>query len=104
MIRLIRVRDSFDENIKVTGAIFCHVSKIVPWVQLINSITWGNQKWVGAIPIFTPRATEINLLKEDITILDVILIKIKPDKIIKIDARAWVIKYLIDASDLEDDG
>ena len=88
------------ENIRINGAIFCQVRRISPWIQLINSITWGNQKWVGAIPDFTPRAIRIKLLKELILLkgenLKVeILAKIKMD-----EASACVRKYLIDASEI----
>jgi len=58
-----RIGHMWDENIRTIGAIFCQVKRIAPWAQSINSITWGNQKWVGAIPIFTPKAIEINLLE-----------------------------------------
>lgn len=37
---------------KIMGAIFCHVIKIMLLIQFRPSITIGNQKWNGAIPIF----------------------------------------------------
>jgi len=69
------------------------------WNQLINSITCGNQKWVGAIPAFTPRAIEIKLLEGSIEFRGRnLIIEIPANTIIK-DARAWVKKYLIEASE-----
>jgi len=56
-----RIKKSKHENSRIIGAIFCQVKRIIAWVQLINSITWGNQKWVGAIPIFTPKEIVIKL-------------------------------------------
>jgi hypothetical protein len=37
------------------GAIFCQVIKIKLFIQLIPSITPGNQKWKGAAPLFRRR-------------------------------------------------
>jgi hypothetical protein len=49
-----------DEEVKRTiGAIFCQVRRVVAWAQLINSITCGNQRWVGAIPAFAAIAIKI---------------------------------------------
>lgn len=43
----------FMQNIKIIkGAIFCHVIKIIFLIQSIPSITFGNQKWKGATPLF----------------------------------------------------
>ena len=88
------------ENIRINGAIFCQVRRINPWTQLISSITWGNQKWVGAIPDFTPRAIRIRLLKEFILLKgENLKVEILPK--IKIDeASACVKKYLIEASEI----
>ena len=41
------------------GANFCHVIKISLFVQFIFSITFGNQKWNGAAPIFIINVTQI---------------------------------------------
>jgi len=49
-----------EEVIKIIGAIFCQVRRIQAWVHSIKSITWGNQKWVGAIPAFV--ANEIKII------------------------------------------
>lgn len=41
------------------GAIFCQVNKINEEFQLIPSITFGNQKWKGAIPVLIIKGKEI---------------------------------------------
>ena len=65
-------------------------------------MTWGSQKWRGAAPIFIPIPTIKKVCLISIKLLE-LLKKIKDaDIIIIIDARAWVIKYLILAS--EEDG
>jgi hypothetical protein len=102
-IRIVKIRVSLEENIRAIGAIFCQVNKITPLVQLINSMTWGNQEWVGAIPILIPRDTEIKLLRGVIKLTEEDLINSSPDRMIKTEARAWVIKYLMAASELEGD-
>jgi hypothetical protein len=61
MTKINKINKLLAGNNRVKGAIFCHVRRIAPLFQLISSITWGNQKWVGAIPDFTPRAVVINL-------------------------------------------
>ena len=85
------------------GAIFCHVIKIILLIQLKPSITIGNQKWKGAIPVF--------IIKEDAKIILIFELKFniifhsikKENKIIEnnriLDARAWVRKYFSDASE-----
>jgi hypothetical protein len=42
---------------KIIGAIFCQVIKIKLFIQFRPSITFGNQKWKGATPLF--------IIKED---------------------------------------
>jgi len=85
------------------GAIFCHVIKIILLIQFKPSITIGNQKWKGAIPVF--------IIKEDAKIILIFELKFniifhsikKENKIIEnnriLDARAWVRKYFSDASE-----
>lgn len=41
---------------KTIGAIFCHVKIIKQFIQFNPSITSGNQKWNGAIPILVNKA------------------------------------------------
>jgi hypothetical protein len=101
IIRIIKIKDSLEEKIRVRGAIFCQVNKIAPWVQLISSITWGNQKWVGAIPALIPSEIEIKLLWGETRFVEENLARVRPEKMITTEARAWVIKYLIAASDLD---
>jgi len=40
---------------RIIGAIFCQVIKIKLLIQFNPSITLGNQKWKGAIPLFNIR-------------------------------------------------
>jgi len=41
---------------RTMGVIFCHVRISKQFIQLSPSITSGNQKWNGVIPIFVSRA------------------------------------------------
>jgi gamma-glutamyl phosphate reductase len=43
----------------VRGPSFCHVLKIMQLIHDIDAITDGNQKWHGAIPIFSMIAAMI---------------------------------------------
>lgn len=72
--------------------------------QLIPSITFGNQKWKGAVPIFNINVKEIIIghnsekyviWKEKLLIIIKEIIK---NNIIE-DDRAWIIKYLIEDSE-----
>jgi hypothetical protein len=47
---------------RIIGAIFCQVRISKQFIQSIPSITSGNQKWNGAIPIFV-RSAEFILSK-----------------------------------------
>lgn len=86
---------------KIIGAIFCHVSKIKLLNQFNPSITSGNQKWKGAAPIFVNNAELVIIikywfkLKKKDEFIDIIIILNK----INIEAKVWVKKYLIDASE-----
>jgi len=84
--------------IKSIGAIFCQVRMKRVWIHLDVWITWGSQKWRGAAPILIERANKIRGLIKEIE-LEEFKENIKIDiKIIKIDAKAWAIKYLIEVS------
>lgn len=41
------------------GAIFCHVSRIIPDISVIPCVTSGTQKWNGDRPNFIVRAVVI---------------------------------------------
>ena len=77
-----------EENIITIGAIFCHVKRMDPWNQLINSITCGNQKCVGDIPNLIARAIEINLLVDSKLLKDSIFKILREEKMIISEARA----------------
>lgn len=86
------------EEIRTNGAIFCHVKIMLHCAQLEIFITWGNQKWNGAIPILTLSAIKIIIIElissiETVDILSNSLVKINI-----IDAIACTIKYLIAVS------
>lgn len=83
------------------GAIFCHVKIIKQFIQFNPSITSGNQKWNGAAPILVKRA-ELNIIIMQLfnNQRGLKFIDIKTIANIKIvDAKAWVMKYFIDASE-----
>lgn len=51
---------------RIIGAIFCQVIKIKLLIQFKPSITFGNQKWKGATPLF--------IINEDAKIILIILL------------------------------
>lgn len=83
------------------GAIFCQVKRIRDIIQSNPLITSGNQKWSGAAPIFSRRATwrikDVTRFKFSEKFF--LLVKIIRDKIKIIEAIVWVRKYLIAASE-----
>ena len=83
------------------GVIFCHVNKIKQFNQFNPSITSGNQKWNGAIPILVNKAEfKINIIVLSIffIIKNLLESKISENKRIR-EAKAWVRKYFRDLSD-----
>jgi len=87
---------------RTIGAIFCHVNTNKQFNQSSPSITSGNQKWKGAIPIFVRSLEFIVIINVDwINVLEAILvlfiIMIIDIRII-VDAIACVMKYLIEDS------
>lgn len=86
---------------KIIGVIFCHVNKIKQLNQLSPSITSGNQKWNGAIPILVNKAEfKINIIEFSMffIIKNLLESKISENKRIK-EAKAWVKKYFSDLSE-----
>lgn len=88
----------FRDAIKIMGAIFCHVNTIKAWIQDKLIITWGNQKWRGAIPAFNAKAVASKASDTSKLILSLLANNIIAGKIKKIEASAWARKYLIAAS------
>jgi len=82
------------KEIRSIGAIFCQINKIKDCLQLVYSITWGNQKWKGAIPAFIESArvktTEYGLKSNFVGARS-----IKVIRIIITEAIAWLRKYLM---------
>lgn len=83
---------------KSRGASFCQVNKIKHWDQRRLIIIFGNQKCRGGIPAFMIIAKKINISIASIfnamereRFMATLTINI-------IDARAWIKKYLIEAS------
>lgn len=85
--------------IRVMGATFCQVRIIIICIHLVVWITWGNQKWKGAAPILIDRAKVVNKLGKNIEFSEFKEKNIAEEKIIKTDAIAWAIKYLIAVSE-----
>lgn len=95
---IIRVLDCVLYSVIISsdnGANFCHVDKIIQFVQDSEAITDGYQKWHGAIPNLISMATVITHIG---TICDIGWYSILMPRSINIDPRAWDKKYLIDAS------
>ncbi len=85
------------------GAIFCHVIRIILLIQFKPSITMGNQKWNGAIPVFIIREeAKITLILELKFVIIFHSIK-KENKMIEnnniLEAKACVKKYFKEASE-----
>ena len=85
------------------GDNFCHVSKIRPEDRGIPCVTFGTQKWNGAIPSFMVRAIVMSIeatgLNSFITVHWPENIRLMMTAIINsIEAVDWVKKYLVDAS------
>ena len=50
------------------GAIFCHVSRIIPDMSVIPCVTSGTQKWNGDRPSFIVRAVVITVSYTHLTL------------------------------------
>lgn len=87
---------------RTIGAIFCQVITSKQFNQSSPSITSGNQKWNGAIPIFVSKEEFILSKNVDWLFMFVnrflFIISIITDMRITVEAAAWTIKYLIDDS------
>lgn len=84
--------------IKITiGASFCQVIRIKLVFQFNPSITSGNQKWNGAAPIFVNRTDSIKIVLVHSPTISIVKMEI----ISTVEAKACVIKYLIDDSVLK---
>ena len=86
------------EETRTNGAIFCHVKIIAHCAQLEIFITWGNQKWKGAIPILILRAIKIIITDLISNLEGSIVLSISLVKISIREAIAWTIKYLMAVS------
>jgi len=85
------------EVIIISGAIFCQEIKIPLLNHLDLIITWGNQKWNGAIPDLIKSEIIISILDKKKK-LAFIHISHTAMIMIIIEAKACEIKYLIAAS------
>lgn len=87
----------------IKGAIFCHVINNKIDFQFKPSVTLGNQKWKGALPIFIAIAEAINIMKNSFKLLvNFNLLNIKNNKTENKkteEVRAWVKKYFKEASE-----
>lgn len=91
---LLRISVIFRYEVKVRGAIFWTVDNKKAWGHRKPSITWGNQKGNGALPIF--KSSE-NKMSDNLII--VIEINKNPEEINKADPIGWIKKYLRAASE-----
>lgn len=84
---------------KTMGAIFCHVKINKQFIQSRPSITSGNQKWNGAIPIFVKSLEFIINRYVDWRFIFVVILELFISRIIDIrmivEAIDCTIKYLI---------
>lgn len=79
---------------KVKGAIFWTVDSKYTWGHVSPSITWGNQKWNGALPIFNNKENKIKVILKKVKEKDKNL-----DEIKRAEPKAWIRKYLRAASE-----
>lgn len=93
----IKVYVVIEEDKIITGAIFCHVVRIIINGQLSPIITEGNQKWAGAAPILI-----IILIKNNIKITFIcegenwmVEDNTNIEEINTPEPTAWAKKYLI---------
>lgn len=85
-------------TIRRRGAIFCQVKRIKHCNQFSLLIISGNQKCRGGIPVFNTREKKIKLSSDSIVIsLDNVKLAVAL-MINKIEPKAWIKKYLIEAS------
>jgi len=84
--------------IRSKGAIFCQVKRMKHWVQFNLLIISGNQKCRGGTPAFRIKEKKIRLSRDSI-VISLALIIVKVVLIIsKIEPKAWIKKYLMEAS------
>lgn len=80
------------------GATFCQVKRIRTIGQLIFLATCGNHIWSGAAPIFNLKDRKIIVNEDKNSVLRVKEESIRKKINRKVEANAWIIKYLIEAS------
>lgn len=80
------------------GATFCQVKRIRIRAQLIFLATCGNHIWSGATPIFNLKDRKIIVSEDNNNVLRVKEVSIRKKINRKVEANAWIIKYLIEAS------
>lgn len=78
------------------GASFCHVDRIRAFIQEMDVITDGNQKWQGTAPSFRNKA--VNRINIDMFELIEVLHWLNLPISIRADPKAWARKYLRAAS------
>lgn len=81
------------------GAIFCQVNISSLLIQFNPSKISGNQKWKGAAPIFVNKPILMTIIIILLIFKDSFSIIIIIENMIRAEAKAWVKKYLIDASE-----
>lgn len=53
------IKLNLNDVIKINGAIFCQVNKIIHCCQFKKFETWGNQKWKGESPAFITKDAKV---------------------------------------------
>lgn len=98
------IKDSKQEDRRIKGANFCQIRMIKRFIHWIPSITWGTQRWNGALPILIKRLSIIKIIKKFRLDNDHLINLMEKALEIKIaEARAWIRKYLRIASELRGD-
>lgn len=94
IIILIKILLIIKYDNKIIGASFWIEDNKNTWGQFKPSITWGNQKWNGALANFNKRAKKIKiyLIKRNNK-------ERNPDEMNKADPKAWIRKYFKAASE-----
>lgn len=86
----------YENDRRISGAIFCHVDRMKQFVHDSDDITDGNQRWHGAAPSFR-RSDVIRIIIASLLFTTVLIIMDDPSRS-NIDPRACDRKYLIAAS------
>lgn len=88
--------EMYENDRRISGAIFCHVDRIKQFIHDRDDITDGNHRWHGAAPSFN-RSDAIRMMVARFLSIRVLIIIDDPRRR-SIDPSACDRKYLIAAS------